>query len=93
MKHMRNSLSKQKNDLGLLNSILKQFPEILKYIKHDIPHFVEGINSKNYRSVQKRFGKQVVETLMSYYISKEDYQECVRIRDRYKKKKATSVTS
>lgn len=79
----------QKLDLEKTNQLLKEVPQLNRIINKDISNFVKAINEGNYRSIQKRFDKKTIDLLMEHHIQKEDWDECIKIRDRWKRKKAT----
>ena len=79
----------QELDLEKANKLLKEVPEINKYINQNVRGFVEVVNEGNYRKMEQRFGKECVTVILNHHIKKENYPECVQIRDRFKRKKAT----
>ncbi len=79
----------QEENLEKTNELLKSIPEINKIVRHNIEGFIEVVNSDNYRGMQRRFGKGIIKKIMDYHIKKENYQECIKIRDRWKRKKTT----
>lgn len=49
--------------------------------------FNRHLKAKNFAAIEKKYGPESVDIIMDYFISKEDYETCMLIRDRHNQTK------
>lgn len=76
----------KKGILPLTNAQLREASEIVNVMGLDNKAILY-VHNKNYRMIKRKFGKEAINKLINHYALKENYEECIKIRDCHKTEK------
>lgn len=72
---------------NIVNYLKKCNPQYKDKLEEGLDVTIDVIFNKDYRKVKKLFGKPCIDCIMDYYIKREQYEECIPIRDISKRRK------
>lgn len=71
----------------VVNYLGKCNPTFKDKLNEDLDVTIDVIFNKDYRKAKKLFGKPCIDCIMEYYVKREQYEECIPIRDLGKRRK------